>query len=83
MAKNNETTVIEAIQKLEEKVDNLASQIQNASAARLDAETVAVLTAAAYHIFGRAIAVRNVRIINSNAQGSKKNNRHYNVVASS
>lgn len=62
---NNEKTILEAIKNLETKVDNLASQMQNTNAARLDSETVAVLTAAAYNTFGRAVAIRNVRLVNS------------------
>lgn len=62
---NNEKTILEAIKNLETKVDNLASQMQNTNAARLDSETVAVITAAAYNTFGKAVAIRNVRLVNS------------------
>lgn len=80
MKQTNENAIIEALTRLEEKVDNLATIVNNNNQSRLDSETVAVLTAAAYNVFGRAIAIRNIRLTNPNANGSKYK-RHYNVVA--
>ncbi len=72
MKNTDETVLLEMLGRLEEKVDALTSQIQEANAARLDSETVAILTAAAYKVFGRAVSVHNVRLTNN--YNSKKIN---------
>ncbi len=75
-----EEIILEAIRKLDEKVDNIASQVKAANDSRLDSETVAILTAAAYNTFGQPVAVRSIKLTND---GNNKSNRYgrLNVVA--
>ena len=75
MKNTDETVLLEVLERLEEKVDAIASHIQESNAARIDSETVAILTAAAYKVFGRAVSVRSVRLTNN------CNCRRINVVA--
>ncbi len=80
MIQNNEKEIIEVLTRLEEKVDNIASQVKSNNIARLDSETVAILTAAAYNTFGRAINIKNIRLTNSDSNCCNRK-KYYNVVA--
>jgi hypothetical protein len=81
MKENNDNLILEAIQSLEKKVDLLSKQFGQCTAdERLDNETVAIITAAAYNLFGRRVAVRNVRLLDDNPTGSNRF-RQFVVVA--
>jgi len=78
---NNEKLILDAIQKLENKVDKIAEQVNcSNSQERLDNETVAIITAAVYNLFGRRVAVQNVRLINDNPRGINRY-KQFTVVA--
>jgi hypothetical protein len=76
--------ILNAIHNLEKKVDGIAEQVKCCSnaAERLDNETVAIITAAAYNLFGRRVAVRNVRLLDDNPTGNNRF-RQFNVVSDS
>ncbi|MPM55828.1 hypothetical protein SDC9_102625 [bioreactor metagenome] len=77
---NVESDILNAIQTLEKKIDGIAEQIKTEnSPERLDGETIAVITAAAYNLFGRRVAVKNVRLLDDNPTG-KKRFRQFSVV---
>lgn len=81
MKTNNENELIlDAIRNLEKKVDNLTEKISSDASERLDNETVAIITAAAYNLFGKRVAIRNVRLVDDNPRG-KNRYKQFNVVA--
>jgi len=78
---NNEKLILEAIQKLDSKIDRIAEQVNcSNSPERLDNETVAIITAAAYNLFGRRVAVQNVRLVSDNPRGISRY-KQFTVVA--
>jgi len=80
---NNEKIILDAILKLENKIDRIAEQVNCTNLTeRLDCETIAIITAAAYNLFGRRVAVRNVRLINDNPTGINRY-KQFTVVAES
>jgi hypothetical protein len=67
MKANNEgyeKLILTAIQNLEKKVDALS--ILRVCKNRLDSDTLAVITAAAYNLFGERAAIRNIRLFDDN-----------------
>jgi hypothetical protein len=77
--KTENELILDAIQTLEKKVDNLAEKFSN-SPERLDNEIVAIITAAAYNLFGKRVAIKNIRLVDDNPRGKNKY-RQFNVVA--
>jgi hypothetical protein len=62
MAENN--AVLKSIQSLEQKLDALSNKFGAcADATRLDNETIAVITACAYSLFGKRVSIRSVKLI--------------------
>lgn len=58
---NEKSEILELLKQLEAKVDALSNKQGNPD--RLDSDTVAMLTAAVYSIFGTRAAMRSVRLI--------------------
>lgn len=79
---SNEALILDAIRNLERKLDSISEQVSccSGSSERLDNETVAIITAAAYNLFGRRVAIRNVRLLDDNPTG-KNRFRQFGVVA--
>ena len=77
---NKEELILDAITKLSNKVDELSSKIGDSCESRLDSKTIAIITAAAYSLFGRRVAVRSVRLLDDNPTG-KNRFRQFSVVA--
>ena len=63
MKDNKESSLIEAINNIEEKLDFITKHICRSNSTEIDSETVAVITATAHHIFGRNAAVRKVKLL--------------------
>ena len=59
----NKEVIFDAISKLNNKVDAIASAIKPTTEGRLDNETLAVITAVAYNLFGRRAAVHSVKLL--------------------
>lgn len=77
MKTNNEELILTTLQNLEKKVDALSNRVcEN----RMDNQTIAIITAAAYNLFGRRVAIRNVRLLEDNPTGKNKF-RQFSVVA--
>ena len=78
---DKEETILNAIHNLEKKIDLIAEQAKCSSTPeRLSNETVAIITAAAYNLFGRRVAVRNVRLLDDNPTGVNRF-KQYTVIA--
>jgi hypothetical protein len=60
---NNEELILDAISKLNSKVDAISSKMGGGAEGRLDNETIAVITAAVYSVFGRRAAIHSVRLV--------------------
>ena len=60
---NKEELILDAISKLNSKVDAISSKFGTAPEGRLDNETIAVITAAVYSVFGRKANIRSVKLI--------------------
>ena len=73
MKTTNDTKILEAIQNLEQKVDALSNKL-SVSNNGIDTEIIAVITAVAYNIFGRRIAVRKVQMLDTGPTGKKRFN---------
>ena len=59
-----EELILNAISKLNEKVDAITNKFAiNTNENRLDGETLSVITAAIYCLFGKRVAVRSVKIV--------------------
>jgi len=65
MKNTNESKILDAILNLEKKVDALTNSISPHNN-NINPELIAVITAAAYNIFGKRIAVHNIKLINNN-----------------
>ena len=64
MNDNKEELILNAISKLNEKVDAISTKFAiNTNEDRLDNETLAVITAAVYCLFGKRVAVHSVKLI--------------------
>ena len=59
---NNEK-IFNAISLLNTKIDSIATTINTNSDNRLSNESIAVITAAAYSIFGKRVSIRSVKLI--------------------
>ena len=59
----NKEVIFDAISKLSNKVDAIASTINVKPDNRLDAETLAVITAVAYNLFGRRASIHSVKLL--------------------
>ena len=59
----NEEVILNAISQLSSKVDAISSIIGGGSCDRLNNETIAVITATAYSLFGKRVAVRSVKLV--------------------
>ena len=70
---NKEALILDAIRNLEKKIDGIAEQARcSNSPERLDGETVAIVTAAAYNLFGRRVAVQSIRLLDDNPSGKTR-----------
>lgn len=76
-----EEEIVNILKKLEDKIDSLSSQFKSQDN-RLDGEIIAVLTAAAFNVFGRPVSLKSVRLVNDNSikTNKRKNYNQFNVL---
>ena len=64
MPESKEELILNAISKLNEKVDAITNKfVINTDKNRLDNETLSVISSAVYCLFGKKVAVRSVKLI--------------------
>ena len=72
MKSNNETLILEAIQNLEKKVDAITNNLSTQNNG-IEPDLIAVITAVAYHLFGKRVAIRNINLLNTGKHTNRVN----------
>ena len=61
--KSTEKSILDAISELNVKVDSISAKIGGGSADRLDNETVVIISAIAYRLFGKQSAIHSIKLL--------------------